>query len=94
LPRDISKSSTANNFGEGFELGPHFYRISEQIVSVVPAEGGVTHTSEEDESRVDFTDLGTTIEIKSPSRSSTPCRFKHSHLASRVSEGEQRVSEG
>jgi hypothetical protein len=26
------KSSIANNFGETFELGPHFYRISEQIV--------------------------------------------------------------
>src|ERR1700722_10660228 len=38
----------------------------------------------------------TTIELKSapssPSRSPTPCRFKHSHLASRVSQGERRVS--
>jgi hypothetical protein len=43
-------------------------------------------------------DLGGTIELKSapssPSRSPTPCRFKHSHLASRVSQGERRVSEG
>jgi len=30
----------------------------------------------------------------SPSRSPTACRFKHSHLASRVSQGERRVSEG
>ena len=33
-----------------------------------------------------------TREVKSapssPSRSPTPCRFKHSHLASRVSQGE------
>jgi hypothetical protein len=36
--------------------------------------------------------LGSTIELKSapssPSRSPTPCRFKHSHLATRVSQGE------
>src|SRR2546423_9899811 len=34
---------------------------------------------------------GNTIELKSapssPSRSPTPCRFKHSHLASRMSQG-------
>ena len=40
--------------------------------------------------------LGSTREVKSapssPSRSPTPCRFKHSHLASRVSQGERRVS--
>jgi hypothetical protein len=42
--------------------------------------------------------FGNTIELKSapssPSRSPTPCRFKHSHLASRVSQGERRVNEG
>jgi hypothetical protein len=42
--------------------------------------------------------LGIPIELKSapssPSRSPTPCRFKHSHLTSRVSQGERRVSEG
>src|SRR5271168_279349 len=41
--------------------------------------------------------VGSTIEVKSapssPSRSPTPCRLKHSHLASRVSQGERRVSE-
>ena len=39
--------------------------------------------------------LGNTRQIKSapssPSRSPTPCRFKHSHLASRVSQGERWV---
>ena len=42
--------------------------------------------------------LGGTTELKSapssPSRSPTACRFKSSHLASRVSQGERRVSEG
>ena len=42
--------------------------------------------------------LGTTIELKSAStslsRSPTPCRFKHSHLTSRMSQGERRMSEG
>src|SRR5271170_6294201 len=42
--------------------------------------------------------VGSTIEVKSapssPSRSPTACRFKSSHLASRVSQGERRVSEG
>jgi hypothetical protein len=32
LPLDVSKSSTANNFGEGFEHGPHFYRLTDKIV--------------------------------------------------------------
>ena len=40
--------------------------------------------------------LGRTIELKSapssPSRSPTSCRFKHSHLASRVSQGERLVA--
>ena len=39
-----------------------------------------------------FRGVGNTRELKSapssPSRSPTPCRFKHSHLASRVSQGE------
>src|SRR5271168_1488292 len=40
--------------------------------------------------------VGSTIEVKSApsslSRSPTPCRFKHSHLASRVSQGERLVA--
>jgi len=32
LPRDVSKSSITNNLGEGFELGPHFYRLTDKIV--------------------------------------------------------------
>jgi len=33
LPRDVSKSSVTNNLGEGFEHGPHFYRLTDKIVS-------------------------------------------------------------
>jgi hypothetical protein len=32
LPRDASKSSITNNLGEGFEHGPHFYRLTDKIV--------------------------------------------------------------
>jgi hypothetical protein len=50
------------------------------------------------EARQKAAHIGKTIELKSapssPSRSPTPRRFKHSHLASRVSEGERRVSGG
>jgi hypothetical protein len=32
LPRCVPRSLIANKFGESFKLGPHFYRISEQII--------------------------------------------------------------
>jgi hypothetical protein len=34
LPRDVLKSSVTNNLGEGFELGPHFYRLTDKIVLI------------------------------------------------------------
>ena len=33
LPRDVSKSSIASNLGEDFEHGPHFYRLTDKIVT-------------------------------------------------------------
>jgi hypothetical protein len=33
LPRGVSKSSIADNFGGRVEHGPHFYRMKLQIVS-------------------------------------------------------------
>jgi hypothetical protein len=38
LPRDVSKSSITNNFGERVEHGPHFYESELQITSTVLAQ--------------------------------------------------------
>src|SRR4051812_45167388 len=56
------------------------------------AQGGVNPRT----GAANFCYLGTTREPKSApsslSRSPTPCRFNHSHLASRVSQGERLMA--